>query len=202
MLEAGGHLSGEHRRNGGFGHNYGSIGKVFGRGNAGGYVLGLAVLNLSELISRLGLQTGSLRFISIYYGEGDKEKIKGVIFQSLSISFTVGTVFALIIFLSADFIAENIFKNKDLASVIKLFSPSIPFFSAFMVAVTVPRGFKIMKYYVYTANFFNPLVNLMLVLFFFAAGLTLNGAIYAKVLSIVLGLFLAIYISSKCFLNF
>ncbi len=175
------------------------LARVLGAEMLGLYFLGLAILNLSGLISRLGLSIGSLRFISIYHGEGDKEKIKGIIFQSLSISFTAGVIFALIIFLSADFIAEIIFKNKELASVIKLFSLAIPFSSAFLVAATIPRGFKIMKYYVYTVNFFNPLFNLMLVLFFFAAGLTLNEAIYAKVLSIVLGLFLAIYYIFKAF---
>lgn len=175
------------------------LARVLGAEMLGLYVLGLAILNISGLISRLGLQTGSLRFISIYHSEGDKEKIKGVVLQSLFISFMVGIVFALIIFLAADFIADNIFKNRELASVIKHFSIVIPFFSAFMVATAVPRGFKIMKYYVYTSDFFNPWLNLVLVLFFFAAGLTINGAIYAKVFSIVGGLFLAIYYIFKLF---
>ncbi len=175
------------------------LARILGAEMLGLYVLGLAILSLTAIISQLGLRTGSLRFISIYHGAGDNEKIKGVIFQSLFISFLIGTVFALIIFLSADFIADNIFNNMELASVIKLLSLAIPFFSVFMVAATIPRGFKIMKYYVYTVNFFNPLLNLAFVLFFFVVGLTLKGAIYAKVLSIVLGMFLAIYYIPKVF---
>jgi O-antigen/teichoic acid export membrane protein len=165
----------------------------------GFYVLGLGILNITTIFSRLGLTTGSLRFISMYHGKGDEEKIKGIIFQSLSLSFGVGLVLALIIFLSADFISWTFFKNSELVPVIKLFSLSIPFFSALRVAAVVPRGFKIMKYSVYTDNFFSPLFNLLLVLVFLTGGLTLEMAVYAKVISIVLGTFLAIYYISKVF---
>ncbi len=175
------------------------LSRVLGADMLGLYVLGLGILNLSVTVSRLGLPLGSLRYISMHHGAGDEEKIKGVIFQALFLSFSAGLVIAVILFLSADLISEVFFKNRELIPVIKLFSLCIPFFSAFAVANTVPRGFKIMKYFVYVQNFFQPLLNLVLVLLFFTVGLTIEGAVYAKVVSIVIGLFLSIYYISKAF---
>jgi O-antigen/teichoic acid export membrane protein len=163
------------------------------------YVLGLGILNITTIFSRLGLSMGSIRFISMYHGKGDEEKIKGIILQSLSISFFAGLILALIIFLSAEFISNTFFKNSDLVPVIKLFSLSIPFFSSFKVAATLTRGFKIMKYFVYSVNFFQPILNLALISFFLIVGLSLRVAVYAKVISIVFGLFLAIFYISKAF---
>jgi O-antigen/teichoic acid export membrane protein len=175
------------------------LSRVLGAEMLGLYVLGLGILNLSSTFARLGLPLGSLRFISIHHGAGDEEKIKGIIFQALSLSFTTGLAVALILFLSADLISETFFKNSELVPVIKIFSLAIPFFSAFRVAAIVPRGFKTMKYFIYAINFFQPMLNLVLVLLFFTVGLTLKGAVYAKVFSIVFGLFLAIYYISKVF---
>ncbi len=163
------------------------------------YVLGLGVLNLTSTLSRLGLPLGSIRYISIHHGTGEENKIKGVIFQALFLSFFGGLVIALIVFFSADLISMIFFKNIDMVPVIRLFSICIPFFSAYSVANAISRGFKIMKYYVYVQNFFQPLTNLFLVSLFFMLGLTLTGAIYAKIASIVLALFLAIYYTYKIF---
>lgn len=163
------------------------------------YFLGMALLNLSGMVSRLGLDMGSIRFISIYHGEEDKEKIKGVIFQSLFLSFIVGIFLASTLFFSSDLIAKKIFNNIDLIYVIKLFSVGIPVFSVFMVATVIPRGFKVMKYFVYTSNIFTPLLNIALILFFFTAGLSIEGAIYAKILSFLIGLLLALYYIYRTF---
>jgi O-antigen/teichoic acid export membrane protein len=176
------------------------LSRALGAEILGLYVLGLGILNLLVIFSQLGLSVGALRFISIYHGTGDGGKIKGVIFKALSISFTAGLVLALILFLSAELISDVFFKSSNLALVLRLFSICIPFFSVLTVAAAIPRGFKVMKYFVYTVNFFQPLLNLFLVFFlFFMAVLTLERAIYAKVLSIVFGSFLAIYYISNVF---
>lgn len=175
------------------------LARVLGAELLGLYVLGIAVLDLAGIISRLGLHTGSMRFISINHSKGNKERVKGVIVQSLYISFLTGVFFACIVFSLADVIAINIFKNQNLSVVIRLFSIAIPFYSTFLVAASIPRGFKVMRYYEYSVNVFNPLLNIGFLIILFWAGLRLNGAIYARILSIVLAFFCAIYYIPKVF---
>lgn len=176
------------------------LARFLGAESLGLYFLGVALLTILGIPSRLGLHMGSLRFVSIFNSEKNNEKVKGVIIISLLLSFQSGLIIAIIIYSLNGFIANYFFHYDDMAIVIRLFSFAIPFYSSFLVAAFIALGFKAAKYHAYTSNLLNPIINLaLIVLFILIFGLSLNEAILAKILSYVFIFFIAIFYIYKIF---
>ncbi|MCK5600743.1 flippase [Candidatus Pacearchaeota archaeon] len=165
----------------------------------GFYTLGLTVLKFLEMISRLGLTQGGIRYTSLYYGVGDERRAKGTIIQAISLPFLVGIFLGAVAFVSSKFISTSIFHHPELNNVIKAFSIGIPFLASMMIAVSLTKSFKVAQYFVYVKEIFHSTSGLLLFIVFYLFGFRLYGAVYAYVLSTILGLFLSIYYINKLF---
>ena len=62
------------------------LGRVLKARDYGLYSLGFTISTFGILISSLGLPNGIVRFGSLYKGEGDKARIKGLLIAALAIS--------------------------------------------------------------------------------------------------------------------
>ncbi len=173
------------------------IARFLGAELFGIYSLGFAIFGVAEILSRIGLHEGAVRYVALYLGEGDYRRAKGVVFQSITFSFIVGVAIGAILFLSSGFIAERIFHNISINNVIKLFSLGVPFGASLIVALYVTRGFQKIRYFVGVRNFFNPLVNLSLIGVFYIAGFKLYGAICAWIISAVLSLVVTLFLINR-----
>ena len=60
--------------------------RLFGTEVFGLYVLGITVAKMIEIVSRFGLDFGSMRFVSIYH-KNDAARTKGTILSTLFMSF-------------------------------------------------------------------------------------------------------------------
>lgn len=163
------------------------------------FMLGITIVNLAGVISRLGLDNGVIRFIALYNGLSDMRRVKGIIVQSLGYTFIMSCFVGSILFLSAEYISSNIFHKPSLEAVIKLISVSLPFLSIMSIALSATNGFKIMRYRVYCQNLLWPSSNLIMVLIFFVIGYKLHGAVAAYMFSAVLTSILSIYYLIKTF---
>lgn len=163
------------------------------------YTLGLTVLKFLEIISRLGLTQGSIRFTSLYNGAGDERRAKGTIIQAISLPFLVGIFLGVVAFIGSKFISTSIFHHPELNNVIKAFSIGIPFLASMMIAANLTRSFKVAQYFVYVKEIFHSIAGLLLFIVFYWLGFKLYGAVYAYVLSTILGLSLSIYYINKLF---
>ena len=163
------------------------------------YTLGLTVLKFLEMISRLGLTQGGIRFTSLYSGVGDERRAKGTIIQAISLPFLVGTFLGAVAFISSKFISTSIFHHPELNNVIKAFSIGIPFLASMMIAASLTKSFKVAQYFVYVKEIFHSTSGLLLFIVFYLFGFRLYGAVYAYVLSTILGLSLSIYYINRLF---
>lgn len=175
------------------------LARLLGAASFGLYTLGFAILNLSAFLSMMGLDSGVLRYVSVYNGVQDKGRLKGTLILSISFSFLAGLGIGALVYFSSNWIATRIFKIQELSGVIKNFSVGVPFMSTTIVAATATRGFQKMQYFVYVRNFFQPISKLFLTLIFYWIGFKLYGAIWATVISAALGLPLAISYIRKLF---
>ena len=73
------------------------------------YSLAIAVMSIFTLISMLGLQEGSTRYISVLKGEGDEEKARAIVASSLQIGIVSGLASFLILYIASGFISKKIF---------------------------------------------------------------------------------------------
>ncbi|MFC1704639.1 glycosyltransferase [Candidatus Omnitrophota bacterium] len=173
------------------------IARLLGAELFGVFSLGFAIFGIAEILSRLGLHEGAVRYIALHLGEGDYRRAKGVVIESILFSFCAGIVIGSILFFTSGLIAERMFHNAQIARVIKVFSLGVPFGAALIVALYVTRGYQKIKYFVGIRNIFNPLANLFLIALFYIVGMRLYGAIAAWILSTILSLVFTIHLINR-----
>lgn len=175
------------------------IARILGVNFFGLLMLGMTIVNFAGVIGRLGLESGVVRFVSLYNGIGDKRRVKGTVVQSLKYSFAASIVLAVILFLTAEPLLAKLFHKPEMAGIIKALAVSIPFFSLMMIALSSTQGFKKMKYMVYSRNFFWPISNLLLVIIFYSLGFKLYGVIAAHIITVFFAAALSLFFLMKTF---
>lgn len=163
------------------------------------YALGIVIYQIGETFSKIGLQAGATRYVSIYHSTGDTEKLKGVLTQAVVIPFFAGTIFLMFFFATSNLIAQKIFGEPTVGSAIRLFAIAIPFGASMTVASVATVGFQTTKYLVYVKNLYHPLTNLLLIALLGSIGFGLHGTIIAWILASISGLILAVHFIRKVF---
>ncbi len=159
------------------------------------YIIGLVVAKISGELARLGLQSGAMRFISIYR-KNEPGKVKGTIIVATLITFVVGILIGGLVYVLSGFISENIFHNAALIDVIKGFVPCIPFISTILVASAVTRGFHTTKYSVAIVHVIQPSTNILCVMIFVLLDFGVIGVIYSYFISHTIATFAGYYFIS------
>lgn len=175
------------------------LANILGAGLFGIYGLGIVIYQLGELLSMMGLQNASVRYVSIHHGKKDIPRIKGVLWEATSFSFFSGLFFCLVLLLLSRFIAYNLFVKPDLLPIIRIFAFALPFGASMNVLALATTGFKKTKFMVYVIEILQPLINLLLIIVLFLFGFRLSGAAGAWFLSLVLGLAIIILLTVKYF---
>ncbi len=175
------------------------IGRFIGPTQVGLFFIGLGVFRITEKIACLGIQNGILRYVSIYKGEGDDKRVKGIIVIASRIILAVGIVIGFFVALLSPAIANKIYHQPDLINILRLFGLAVPFSALIVVFVFSTQALRIMKYKVIVREIFEPLLRIILFIGFIFLGWKLFGAIWAFVISTVFGLFLAFHYLKKLF---
>ena len=173
--------------------------RVLGARAYGLYSLGNNALGISKTFSQLGLQSGVVRFGSIYQGEDDKARLKGTILTSLLFSFLAGLIVAVGLFVFADFLSKVIFNEPKLEWIIKIFSLSLPFYTLMIVSAHATRISRRMQYDVGVRLVLHPLVLITFSGLSFLLGFRLEGVIYGFLLSSIISAAFSIYLLAKLF---
>jgi O-antigen/teichoic acid export membrane protein len=177
------------------------VSRIIGVEAFGLYALGIAAIKACEIISRLGLNVGGMRFVSIYH-EDDPQKLKGTAILATGLSALSGVAIGAIFYFSSNWISERIFDKPDLADSLRWFSYSVPFVASMTVLVSLLQGFKTTRYTVYVRDLFQPLLNIAFTLLFLYFGLGLSGVIFSFTLSHVIALMLGFFYLAKLFPGF
>jgi len=113
-----------------------------------GYInTGLSLMMIFAMIGIVGLNTGVSRQISFYRAKSDLKKVHLQIFSAYKISILISVIFALILFITSKFIAENIFKTPELTIVLRIFSFGIPLYNILEVNTSIFKGLKQIFYF-------------------------------------------------------
>ncbi|MEK6882912.1 MAG: flippase [Nanoarchaeota archaeon] len=153
------------------------IARYLGADVYGVYSLSLVIVLLLASISGLGISEGVLRYISLYRGKNEQEKIK-YIFKFSSKLLLLSTITAsLMLFFLSDFIAINIFNNNSLINFLKVFSFIIPIwiFSGYFTYVMI--AFEKIKQQTFIEKIIQSSAKLILLFLFLLLGLKTNAVI-------------------------
>ncbi len=175
------------------------VAKILNLESLGLYVLGLTIIQIAGVLGRLGLESGVLRYVSVFSGAGDKQRVKGIIIQALKYSFIASIIVSFGLFFTAEMLSVKVFHKPGLESVIKTLSVFLPFLSLALVALSVTQGFQIMKYSVYGQYLFWPVTDIALVVTFAFFGLKLSGVVISHGISIFFMCLLSLYFVDRVF---
>ena len=175
------------------------VARFLGSAAYGLFSIGRIIINIAFMLALFGLQSGILRYVSIYHGLRDNERLKGAIISALKVVIPLSLVVSALLFGLAETISTQIFDKKELTIVIKLFSISIPFISLSTIFISVTKGFQKMQYTVYARHIFEPIIKMLLALTLFLIGWKLMGAVLAFVIANIFSLFLCFYYLKNLF---
>lgn len=149
------------------------------------YSLGLGLYQIAHLVPILGLQTGSVRFVSRYRALGEAARLKGALQQSLWLPFIAGSLLAALLVYLAPTIAEDVMGNPSLTPAIRIFGVALPFGAGMMAAAYATTGLKDVRYQVATTDFAQPVLNLGFAVILVGLGFGVTGAAVGWLLSVV-----------------
>ena len=84
----------------------------------GVFALCLALLNITSIFSRMGIDVATLKFIASFKNE--ISKTKAIYIKGLKVILPLSVMFTLLLFLLSDFVSINIFQKSHLSSFIQL----------------------------------------------------------------------------------
>lgn len=158
---------------------------LLGAETFGLYTLGMVIYQLVELFPRMGLETGAIRYVSLYYTSHDQKRLKGVLLQAVGLPFISGLMFGVGLFLASRPIAQLLFAQPALVPVLQIFAIALPFGASMMAGVFATTGFQIVTYKVVIWEILFPLLSLILSVVLIYAGWGLKGATMAWGLALV-----------------
>lgn len=176
-----------------------TVARFLGANLYGLFFLGLLFINVGELLARLGLHYGVIRFVALYKGQGDLRKSKAVIFQALKAVSGTALALSLFFLIFADAFIEKSYSDSNLASVIRFLALGLPAGAIGWTLLSALEGLQAIPSAVSVRHFLQPLVMLSVTLLAFYAGWQLEGALLGYVVGLFAGMGGAVYFLRKEF---
>jgi len=177
------------------------LARLLGVEEFGLYTLGFAVVKIGEIISRMGLNMGGMRFVSIYKDD-DLPKLKGTLISCLIIPFINATLIGGVLYFSSELLCTTVFHRPDFVWPLKLFAFSLPFVTGLDLVAQLLQGFHTTKYTVLSRDIVQPVLNILLVIIFYLLNYKLSGVIAAFAISSFLAFLYGCFCIKKLFPGF
>jgi len=167
------------------------IARFLGAANFGLYAIGWTLVRLLEQVNTLGLEAGVVYF-GANYQRSNPPKFKGVLTQSIALSFFTGLTIGTLLYLAAPALAVHVFRKPEASAVIRAFAPVFPLYGVFFVGGGLTNLSQRMQYYAYS-TMGSAVSALALLCIFFMLGWGLTGAVVATVGGIAVGALMSVY---------
>lgn len=150
----------------------------------GEYFLMFTIINLLGLASMVGLDTGVVRYVALYAGEGKMSLARRTLKAGLMFGIPVSLVFATAVFVGADYISNKFFESSGNAVTgLRIFSMAIPFLVAARLFNAATQGMHQMKYQVLSRDIGEQVAKIGLSVVLLLMGGGLIGVVWANVAS-------------------
>ena len=167
------------------------------------FSIALGLTGILVTISVLGLNLGLMRYIPFFKGKEDNEKILLTIRESLKLTAAISLFFSILVFFLSEKISIGLFNNHELIPILKIMSLSIFFGTLTFMLYDLMIAFQKAKYHVLIKNFFENAIKIVLTfILIYIIGIGALGAAYGYLFSLIISLFVAIYMVNKYVFRF
>ncbi|MCI0579488.1 MAG: oligosaccharide flippase family protein, partial [Chloroflexi bacterium] len=175
-----------------------AVARLLGPEAFGLYAIGWTVLRIVGVLATLGMHNGAIHY-GTSYQDKDNAGFKGLLFQSLGLTFVASVLAGMGQFLAAPWLAQQVFHDPALVSVLRWFAVAFPLLAGLRVAAGITRISKRMRFAVYTEEIIPPAVGLAFFLLLYQFGSRLQGAVVASVLALAVAVAAALYYVIRLF---
>ena len=162
------------------------------------YSLANSIMLISEVLGKMGLETGIMRFVSRLNPESDSVKIQKVIASALKMTAVFSLVIMVGLIISSGYIVTQILNEPPLlTSVLIVFAIAIPFNALTLISAFATQGFKRLKYKTLVTQFLNPslLLGSMVICFWFVS--TRSSIMVPMLITGIIGFFVMIVVLKR-----
>jgi O-antigen/teichoic acid export membrane protein len=175
------------------------IARLFGPAAFGFYSLGIAAVNGAQILARFGMENGVVRYVAHHQARGDTSRVRGTIIQAIGVATALSLVLSAVMFFGAGFVADWYYNKPFMATVLRAFALTLPFFTFMMMVLWATQGFQTVTYASYVQQMIRPALFLVLVPIFYLLGVGVIGSVAAYGVSMLLGSLVAVYYLRKLF---
>ena len=165
----------------------------------GTFVLAKTTALIGSILGNFGMEKGLLYFLPFYKGKGNWNRAKGSFLSSTRLTAIFSFTTAALLFLSADLIAREIFRNPPVARAIQVLAFSIPGVAFIKLWLSGIQALRALKYSVLVDKVIRPVTCLAVLSLLFMAGLKLSSLVFSELISVLLAAVLAYYFLRKLF---
>lgn len=163
------------------------IARYYGAEAMGIFALSFTMLQIASIVSRLGLDTALLRFISQYASKGEWVCVRKVYRNALQLVLPASLVMSLIFMYSSPWVATNFFQKESLKVYFQIAALGIVPFSWLYLNTECLRGLKEIKSYAFLQTISPYLIgSVLLILLSFIFPGSNHQPVIAYIISIVL----------------
>jgi O-antigen/teichoic acid export membrane protein len=153
------------------------LARAVGATGYGLYNLAVSAGALFAGLAALGLDDAMVRYVAIQARRRDERGLLGTLQIGIGISLVCGVALGVVMYVGAELIAEGLFHETGLASLLRLFGLIVPFMTLSNVLAAIARGFKRMDYAAFSENVVMSLVRLVLLVALIGSGLDVAAAV-------------------------
>lgn len=175
------------------------LARLLGAEQLGLYNLALTAATVSAGLALLGLASAMVRYVSFFASRRDTAGLWGALQIGLALPAIVSVLAGVGLFALAGPIAERLFHEPRLTSLLRLASLIVPFLTLSDIIAAATRGFKKMQYTVVAQNVSQPIIRLILIVVLAIIGLNVARALAAFGLAVVIVFVLLLYFLNKLF---
>jgi len=162
--------------------------------------LALSAVFIASGLSLLGLPSAIVRYVSLFAGRRDRDGLWGTLQVGLGLATMVSLFIGIGLFVLADPIAEQLFHESRLASLLRVISLVVPFLTLNDIIAAATRGFKKMEYGVIGQSISQPIIRLILVVSLAViVGLNATRALVAFSMSVIIVFVILLYFLNNLF---
>jgi len=160
------------------------------------YSLAIMILGWFGAISSWGFAEGVLRFIPLYRGKKELEKIRYLLKFSIWASIISSIISGALMFFLAEFISINLFHNPSLMFFIQIFSILVPCSVLAGIMLSVIRAYEQISSYSFIFNILQNIIKVGSLLLLLYLGFYNNAVIFSHFFGILVML-IAAYLTAK-----
>jgi len=170
------------------------IAREFSPADYGLFTISAMITGWFIALSNVGLNQGLARYIPLFRGKNQPEKIKSSCRYSFALTAIASTISAILLFIFAETISINFFHDNSLITFLKFFAIVIPLTVILEIILSVVLAYEEVGWYSFIHKILIGFLKIVLLIAFIAIGFSVSSIFFSFILSLFIALVISFFL--------